>query len=237
MLEHLQGYQTFANQGTLVPLLAISKITDAQGYTLYSVEPGKQSNISSPITPAEAYLITDTLKGYPQQWSLGWRRTMAGKSGTTGGSATGVHGDAWMMAYNPNIVVGAWGGNTGANGGGGSISAFGTEVGQQILAPFINGLPANMRDWYKQPAGIVSGSGCAAGSRGREIFLAGTEGGVDCPAATPAPTATPTVPTAPPTQNPAPAPSVLPSATPVPRPSPSRTPRPSAAAIAASPTR
>jgi penicillin-binding protein 2D len=231
MLEHLQGYQTFANQGVEVPLLAISKITDAQGYTLFSVQPGKQPNITTPLTPAEAYLVTDTLKGYPQQWSLGWRRTMAGKSGTTGGSATGVHGDAWMMAYNPNIVVGTWAGNTGANGGGGSISAFGTEVGQQVLAPFINGLPSNMRDWYKQPDGIVSGTGCAGRSSGREIFLAGTEGGTNCAAATPSPTSVaPTQAATPaPTDNfNPPAPSTLPTGTPTPRPPPTRTPAPTA---------
>jgi penicillin-binding protein 2D len=236
MLEHLQGYGTLANQGTQTPLIAISKITDSQGSVLYSVEPGKQPNITTPLTPAEAYLVTDTLKGYPQQWSLGWRRTMAGKSGTTGGSTTGVHGDAWMMAYNPNIVVGAWGGNTAPNGGGGSISAFGTEVGQQMLAPFINGLPANMRDWYKQPAGIVSGTGCAGSSRGREIFLAGTEAGANCPAATAAPSAAPTeVPTPVPPQSSAlPQPSALPSRPP--RPTPRLSPPPSpAAAVSATP--
>ena len=220
MLEHLQGYQTFADQGTQVPLIGITKITDAQGYTLYAVQPGKQPNSSTPLTPAEAYLLTDTLKDYPQQWSLGWRRTMAGKSGTTGGNTTGVHNDAWMMAYNPNIVVGAWGGNTAPNGGGGTISAFGTEIGQQMLAPFINGLPSNMRDWYHQPAGIVTGSGCRTDrlSGGREIFLAGTEQGVNCaPVATPTPSATPTRSTPVPTSAPTPEPSALPTETPTPR--------------------
>jgi penicillin-binding protein 2D len=238
MLEHLQGYQTFANQGTQVPLISITRITDSQGYSLYALQPGKQSNVTTPISPAEAYLVTDTLKDYSQQWSLGWRRTMAGKSGTTGGNTTGVHNDAWMMAYNPNIVVGAWGGNTAPDGGGGTISAFGTEVGQQILAPFINGLPSNMRDWYRQPAGIVNGSGCRADrpSGGREIFLAGTEQGVNCAAAsTPTPSATPT-PTAAPVAKPtavAPAPSIIPTNTPVPKPSGTPTPKPSAAASAA----
>jgi penicillin-binding protein 2D len=238
MLEHLQGYQTFANQGTQVPLISITRITDSQGYSLYALQPGKQSNVTTPISPAEAYLVTDTLKDYSQQWSLGWRRTMAGKSGTTGGNTTGVHNDAWMMAYNPNIVVGAWGGNTAPDGGGGTISAFGTEVGQQILAPFINGLPSNMRDWYRQPAGIVNGSGCRADrpSGGREIFLAGTEQGVNCAAAsTPTPSSTPT-PTAAPVAKPtavAPAPSIIPTNTPVPKPSGTPTPKPSAAASAA----
>ena len=241
MLEHLQGYQTFANQGTEVPLISITRITDSQGYTLYSVQPGRQGNVSNPISPAEAYLITDTLKDYPQQWSLGWRRTMAGKSGTTGGNTTGVHNDAWMMAYNPDIVVGAWAGNTGPNGAGGTISAFGTEVGQQVLAPFINGLPSNMRDWYRQPAGIVTGTGCRSDrlSGGSEIFLAGTEHGVNCAPAstpTPAPTAAPTsTPTRAPVA-PTAVPSLEPTATPTPRPSGTPTPRPTVGAGASTPT-
>jgi penicillin-binding protein 2D len=241
MLEHLQGYQTFADQGTKVPLMGIMKITDSQGYTLYGVQPGKQPNVSNPITPAEAYLITDTLKDYPQQWSLGWKRTMAGKSGTTGGNTTGIHNDAWMMAYNPDIVVGAWAGNTGPNGGGGTISAFGTEVGQQVLAPFINGLPSSMRDWYKEPAGVTTGAGCRSDrpSGGKEIFLQGTEQGVNCAPVTtptPAPTATPTPLAKPvPTSVPTPVePSAVPTATPTPRRTP--TPTPSAAGIRGGPT-
>jgi membrane peptidoglycan carboxypeptidase len=225
MLEHLQGYQTLANQGTKVPLMAITKITDAQGNNLlYAQDPGHQDGISRPLTPAEAYLITDTLKDYNQQWGLGWRRQMAGKSGTTGGDVVGVHPDAWMMAYNPDIVVGAWGGNTAPNGGGKPVAAFGTDVGQQVLGEFINGLPDSMRDWYKQPDGIVTGGGCTADrpSGGREIFLAGTEKGVNCPSPSPSPTPSPTpTPTAPPT----PTPSTAVAPTIVPTPTPSSTPR------------
>ena len=214
MLEHLQGYQVFANQGTLVPLISITKIADAQGNTIFTQQPGNQDGITKPITPAEAYLITDTLKEYQTQWNLGWRRQMAGKSGTTDVGGSGAHRDAWMMAYNPDVVVGAWAGHTEANGPGTSIQTFGTNVGAQILAPFINGLPSNMRDWYKRPDGIVSGSGCLGS--GGEIYLAGTENGVNCPTPTPTPTPEPTPP---PTPTPSPRPSILPSISP--RPSPS----------------
>jgi hypothetical protein len=80
-----------------------------------------------------------------------------------------------MMAYNPDIVVGAWAGNTGPNGGGKPISAFGVNVGSSILREFINGLPASFHDWYATPPGISKG-------KSGEIYLAGTEGlqGNDC---------------------------------------------------------
>lgn len=223
MVQNVQGYQTFANQGTMVPLFGISKIIDVQ--TGDEIPVSHQSG-SQVMTPAESYLITDVLKGYNSFWHLGWKRQMAGKSGTTGGNSTGKHRDAWMMAYNPNIVVGAWAGHSlsgadGAGSGNDSISAFGTEVGQYILAPFINGLPNNMSDWYKRPDGIVTGSGCPGGDHpgGSELFLAGTQNGVNCP--TPSPTPTP-IPTPSGTPTPAPGPSIVPSpsASPSPRPSP-----------------
>jgi membrane peptidoglycan carboxypeptidase len=92
---------------------------------------------------------------------------MAGKSGTSGGAARGVHPDAWMMAYNKDIVVGTWAGNTGANGAGRPTSAFGVNAGETILAGFINGLPAEWNHWYQKPADVVA--------KGPEIYLAGTQ--------------------------------------------------------------
>jgi penicillin-binding protein 1A len=238
MFEHMQGYQVFANQGTLVPLTGVAKVTDAHGNTLEPQQPWASTSTSHPISAAEAYLITDVLKDYNKTWGLGWRRTMAGKSGTTGANDE-FHRDAWMMAYNPDIVVGAWAGNTSPNtvnnGAGycpasqprcaspGAISAFGTETGTVILGPFINGLPSSMSDWYKRPDGIANGPGCSGSSGGAEIYLNGTQNGVNCP--TPSPTPTPT---ATPTPSPSrtPTPTIRPTivASPTPSPSPSRRP-------------
>ena len=233
MYEHLQGYQTFAGQGKLVPLMAITSITDTAGNTIFQQDPGHQDGQANVLSAAEAYLITDVLKNYNTQWGLGWQRQMAGKSGTTGGSETGVHKDAWMMAYNPNIVVGAWGGNTDAGGGSQSISAFGTEVGQHMLGEFINGLPATYKDWYKQPDGIVSGHGCPGNKdAASEIFLAGTENDPRCgsapsPSPSPSPSATPSsspTATVPPVISPVPVRSPVPSLPPVISPAPSPKP-------------
>ncbi|HEV1996549.1 MAG TPA: transglycosylase domain-containing protein [Candidatus Dormibacteraeota bacterium] len=167
MLDHLQGYQVFANEGRKMPLVSITKVTDAGGGVLYQSTPGQQANQQQVLTPAEAYLMTDTLKAYQTQWNLGWQRQMAGKSGTTGGSTTGVHSDAWMMAYNHDVVVGAWAGNTGADGRSSTISAFGVNTGETTLGSFINGLPADMNHWYQKPGELVQ--------KGGEIYLPGTE--------------------------------------------------------------
>lgn len=167
MLEHLQGYQVFANEGRKVPLMTISKITDAAGQSLFEQKPGRQDGQLQVISPAEAYLMTDTLKAYQNQWNLGWKQQMASKSGTSGATRLGVHQDAWMMAYNHDLVIGGWAGNTGANGGGNPISAFGVDTGSTMLADFINSVPAGLDHWYQQPPGLTSRNG--------ELYLSGTE--------------------------------------------------------------
>ena len=167
MFDQVQGYSVFADQGRKVPLMGITRIEDASGETLFVRQPGTQPGQATVVSPAEAYLITDVLKDYQRQWGLGWNRQMAAKSGTTG-TQTGVHPDAWMMAYSPDVVVAAWAGNTAADGGGAPTAAFGTDVGKTISARFLNGLPRAGARWYSRPAGLVQG-------RGGELFLPGTQ--------------------------------------------------------------
>jgi len=223
MFDHLQGYSVFADSGQKVPLMAITKIQDATGNTLFQQDAGKQDGQTRVLSPAEAYLITDALKDYQNVWNLGWHRQMASKSGTTGGSQTGVHKDAWMMAYNAKIVVGAWEGNTAAGGGGASISTFGTQVGQTALAEFINGLPQEYTGLPVRPAdGLVDGKGCPGqADASHEIFLTGTDKLPCNSTPSPSPSATPSATVAPAT----PVPTV--PVTPLPTP-PLPTARPSA---------
>jgi len=169
MYDQVQGYAVFANQGHKVPLMDITKVESSAGDTMYQAQPGGQLGQDDVLTPAESYLVTDVLKQYQTTWNLGWNRQMAAKSGTTDtGQGNNLHPDAWMMAYSPDIVVGAWAGNTGPDGKGGPTSAYGVNVGQTISARFINGLPRSLSHWYARPAGLVQGSG-------GELFLPGTQ--------------------------------------------------------------
>ncbi|MDR0360872.1 MAG: penicillin-binding protein, partial [bacterium] len=224
MLENVQGYQVFANQGTKVPLRVISKVTDGDGKPIATpAQPAPQQV----LTPAQSYLITDVLKDYQNQWHLGWNRQMAGKSGTSGGADLNQHPDAWMMAYNPSIVVGTWAGNTAPSGGGTSVSAFGTDVGSSITKQFINGLPSTYNAWYQQPGGLTQAASC--GSKVADLQL--SDAPVGCPSPSPSPSTSPSeTPSATPTESPpraapAPPPPAAPAApapppTPVPPPAP-----------------
>jgi membrane peptidoglycan carboxypeptidase len=215
LLDHVQGYEVFANQGRRVDLNEIRSVEDDHGNTVYQRESVNNKNV---LSPAESYLITDVLKNYQHQWGFGWNRQMASKTGTSDNGRGGIP-DSWIMAYNPDIVIGTWVGNTAPNGGGGLINAFGESVGSTLMAHFINGLPGNMRNWYSQPSGLVHGCG------GSELFLPGTENQA-CASPSPSPTASPSA-------LPSILPSILPSPTPVgsppppsPVPSPSPSPKP-----------
>jgi penicillin-binding protein 1A len=226
LYQHVQGYQVFANQGVRMDLNVIKAVDDASGHTIFTQS---QSN-TAVLSPADTYLITDVLKDYQNQWGFGWNRQMASKTGTSDNGKGGIP-DSWIMAYNPDIVIGVWVGNTAPNGGGGLITAFGESVGSTIMARFVNALPASMQDWYRQPPGIVHG----CGAQSHEIFLKGTEGCTPgTPTAPASPTATPSgAPTASP--SPAPSPSAAPSPSPSPAPTASPVPTPSGPAPAHSP--
>jgi membrane peptidoglycan carboxypeptidase len=221
LLDHAVGYGTFATGGVRHPVVAVLEVRNRSGKVLDKADLTQGSQ--RVVSPAEAYLVTDILKDYSAVWHLGWSRPMAGKSGTT----NDFH-DAWMMAYAPNIVVGAWVGHTGP-GDSNMHGVYGTMVGSSVLRDFINnGLPqAGIPVMYFQrPFGLVDSNPCQA-PEGQpasvdpaeaELYLPGTE--TQCPKPTPTP-------------SPSPSPSLLPSLTPLPpilspTPSPSGSPPPSA---------
>lgn len=226
LFEHVQGYETFANQGQRVDLSVIREVDDASGKSIYSH--GNPTG-TAVLTPAEAYLITGVLNDYQNQWGFGWNRQMASKTGTSDNGRGGIP-DSWIMAYNPDVVVGVWVGNTAPNGGGGLITAYGEQVGKSVMKRFVNALPAGMHDWYSQPSGITRGCN---GANTQYIFLAGGCNASPTPAS---PTASPSAsPSAPASPSPSPSPSALPSPSPSPSPSPTPPASPSPSPVPASP--
>jgi membrane peptidoglycan carboxypeptidase len=234
LLDHTVGYGVFANGGTRHDPVSVLKVTDKDGNTLDKPNaPGAKQVISA----QEAYLITYILKDYSSQWNLGWNKPFAGKSGTTNN-----YRDAWMMAYSPNLVIGAWVGHTGP-GNQDMNGVFGSMVGSSVLKDFINNGLSQAHftvETFKRPDGLVDGPPCANNANvspsaspsptaggsstgsSKELYLPGTE----CKAA-PTPSATAT-----PSPSPSPLDSVVPSIVPS-----GITPSPSASASAsAAPT-
>jgi penicillin-binding protein 1A len=216
LYEHVQGYQTFANQGKRVDLHAFTEVDDSTGHAAFKYDNPTSTAV---LTPAEAFLMNDVLKRYQTTWNFGWNRQMASKTGTSDNGKGGIP-DSWIMAYNPDIVSGVWVGNTAPNGGGGLIRAYGENVGLTIMKRFVNALPGNMRDWYTKPSGVTSCPG-----DNLDPFL---DGACPTPSAAPSPSASPSAgPTVLPSILPSLLPSPSPTSPPPPPPSPSPTAKPS----------
>ena len=138
MLDHAAAYAAFANGGHRVSPRAILRVVDAGGRTLDD-ETGGAPPGPSVMTAQQACTVTGILRGYPQQWGLGFNRPTAGKSGTTDGFV-----DAWYMSYTPDWVVATWVGHTDAGHPEeiGMQGVYGTDAGRAVTVPFVNGLPS-----------------------------------------------------------------------------------------------
>ena len=209
MLDHAVGYGVFATGGTRHDPVSVLEVKDTQGNSLDKPNPPQAKQV---ISAQEAYLITFILKDYSSAWNLGWNKPFAGKSGTTND-----YRDAWMMAYSPNLVIGAWVGHTGP-GSQNMHGVFGTMVGSSVLRDFINyGLSqANFKvESFQRPSGLVDGPPCQnnanvspsasaspstsptsgpnVGSE-KELYLPGTEcAAVATPSPSPSPSPSPTI--------------------------------------------
>jgi penicillin-binding protein 1A len=241
LLDHAVGYGVFANGGTRHDPVSVLEVKDSQGTTLDKPQPPQAKQV---ISAQEAYLITYILKDYSSTWGLGWNKPFAGKSGTTNN-----YHDAWMMAYAPNLVIGAWVGHTGP-GNQDMNGVYGTMVGSSVLRDFINnGLSqANFKvDSFQRPSGLIDGPPCANNSNvstsaspsaspiasskskagnEKELYLPGTECkavATPSPSPTPTPTPTPILPVCP-SPTPTPTPDLTPTPTPTKTPKPTPTP-------------
>ena len=149
-LELTRAFCPLANGGRKVEIIAISKITDAQGRTLLANQP----RLRQVVDPAAAYIITDVLKGVlaPGGTAGGIDRKIsrpaAGKTGTSQD-----YGNAWFVGYTPDLVAGVWVGNDKSAQ---SVGASGASLAAPIWADFIQrGLAGTPRSDFPRPQRVV----------------------------------------------------------------------------------
>ena len=111
LLEHVNAYATFANEGAHFDPVSILKVEDASGNTL---EEWKQKNGKTIIEANVARTISDVLSdndarspvfGATSALQLG-DRPVAAKTGTTNDNR-----DGWLLGYTPSLAAGVWAGN------------------------------------------------------------------------------------------------------------------------------
>ena len=101
--EMASAYSVFAAQGRRSEPLAITRILDSKGRTLYEAHPTSTQVLS----PAVAYVTTHLLEsvfdrgGTAHRISTIIKRPVAGKTGTT-------DSDAWFVGYTPELTTAVW---------------------------------------------------------------------------------------------------------------------------------
>jgi penicillin-binding protein 1A len=103
LLEIVQAYSVFANQGYLVQPAFITKIEDRFGNVLEEMNPIREKVIEK----STAYMMTSLLEGVVKfgtgQRVRALKRPVAGKTGTTNNLY-----DAWFVGYTPRYITGVW---------------------------------------------------------------------------------------------------------------------------------
>jgi len=103
LLEIVQAYSVFANQGDLVQPAFITKIEDRFGNILEEMNPVRKKVIEA----STAYIMTSLLEGVVKfgtaQRIRALKRPVAGKTGTTNNLY-----DAWFVGYTPRYITGVW---------------------------------------------------------------------------------------------------------------------------------
>jgi membrane peptidoglycan carboxypeptidase len=120
-IDMAEVYSTFANGGLRIPLVAITRIVDAEGNVIedYKVPQGDQV-----IDPRAAYMITNVLADpaaklftYGPDTPLMLRQGEGGRNAPLwpAASKTGTtdnYRDTWTDGYTPNLAIVVWVGNT-----------------------------------------------------------------------------------------------------------------------------
>lgn len=103
LLELVNAYAVFANQGYLIEPAFITKIEDRFGNILEEMSPSRERVIDK----STAYIMTSLMEGVVQEGTgkrvKALNRPVAGKTGTTNDLQ-----DAWFVGYTPRFISGVW---------------------------------------------------------------------------------------------------------------------------------
>lgn len=151
LIEMVQAYSTFANQGEKPNPTVIDKVLDTENNEIYLQPEAKERVLDEKI----AYIMTSILSdNYARRMVFGsysklqlGDRPVAAKTGTTDSFA-----DNWTLGFTPQYTVGVWVGNN-------DHSVMRNVSGVQGAAPIWNDIMTSLHaklkiETFKKPAGL-----------------------------------------------------------------------------------
>jgi membrane peptidoglycan carboxypeptidase len=124
LIDHVQGYTTFANEGIKVPLHAVTRITDQNGQVILNIQPKGTRVLSAAAAwmttnvltdnkarnyefgPCSSLVLYSNTQNECYAGNPGVTRPVAAKTGTTNN-----FNDNLTMGYTTDYTVGVWVGN------------------------------------------------------------------------------------------------------------------------------
>ncbi|MBE3143395.1 MAG: transglycosylase domain-containing protein, partial [Planctomycetes bacterium] len=155
LLELTSAYGVYANGGRKIPLVAITKIVDFNGKTVFDYKPPAGEQV---VRPEHAYLISSILSdndarapSFGANSVLNLPFQVAVKTGTTNDFR-----DNWTIGYTPDVAVGVWVGNadytpmehtTGLTGA--------APIWSQFMPEAVQVVTGGHSEPFTRPAGVV----------------------------------------------------------------------------------
>ncbi len=170
LLDHVNAYGTFANNGVYNKPISILKIENSDGDILFEIDKNSQTG-EQIISSNTAHTITNVLSdnearayafGTASYLTLG-NRPVAAKTGTTND-----YKDAWTVGYTPSLVAGVWTGNT--NGTAMHRGSGGSTVAAPIWNEFMrNALSNTAIEYFTPPSIQITGKPILDGQEPNQI--------------------------------------------------------------------
>jgi penicillin-binding protein 1C len=112
LVDEMEAYGVFANNGTKMPLVSITEVDDAKGNVLYKYNPPSPQRIFSPeVSFLISHILLDNTArsmefGLYSQLVVAGHPSVSVKTGTTNDIR-----DNWTVGYTQSYAVGVWVGN------------------------------------------------------------------------------------------------------------------------------
>jgi len=149
LLEIVNAYSVFTNQGNFVEPVFITRILDRDGKELEQARPQREKVIEQTTAYLLTNLLEEVVKSGTGRRVMALKRPVAGKTGTTNNLF-----DAWFVGYTPGYITGVWVGfdEEASLGVGETGSRAASPIWLGYMQRLLSGKPVRV---FQVPEGVV----------------------------------------------------------------------------------